>query len=465
MARVSGGPFLDLRAAQTGHPSTRRAQKILRYHYMDSMRAAMMVAGVFFHAGMVYRPDLPWRFKDPADTAFFSWLTDFLHTFRMPAFFAVAGFFCALSFAREPGVRKLYSRLLVFGVPFLAMMFTLQPLQYALKLDIQGSFQGFGAPFWRDYFHGGEYISHLWFLINLVFYYLAAWTIVQCYRGRDYAAIPWVARIFQYKSAMAVLACAAFATVDLLIRDGSLGAGYDVELVFQYAPFFVAGYIMFRHSHLFAQFRRVTLADVLLMLALALYDPSSGGRIGQVVGLLAFYQFGFVLTGICMLLFHKFLDRENGATRVVADSAYTIYLFHQFLIVVVATWVARQLAGAGVFLKYSIVVGVVLLITISVHQLLIARLPVLRFLFTGRTSERAGVKTIDRAGQRETLDLLIAVRLGLAPDAEALLEERRQPQNPSAREATTELTSERAGVLAAVDHQVLAGDEAGVRGT
>ncbi len=85
-----------------------------------------------------------------------------------------------------------------------------------------------------------------------------------------------------------------------------------------------------------------------------------------------------------MLLFYKFANYENRVTRVVSDSAYTVYLFHQALVVLVAIWLARHMTGAPALLKYSIVVATVLLVTIAAHQLLIARRPLLRFLFNGR---------------------------------------------------------------------------------
>jgi glucans biosynthesis protein C len=357
-----------------------------RYHYMDSLRAAMMIAGVFFHAAMVYRPDEIWRFTDPSDMLVFTWFTETLHTFRMPAFFAVAGFFCAFVFAREQGIRTLYSRLVVFGVPFVVMGLTVQPLQYALKLDSHGAFQGFGAGFWRTYFHDGEYISHLWFLINLVAYYVLAWAILRWCR-RDYAAVPWMSHVFRHKSLLSLLACAAYLPLHWLLRDLALGKGYEPQVIFEYAPYFIVGYALFRHSALFTAFRQVSLLDLLVLLALLLVDDiQPDTRLGHVLQILTSYQCGFVLTGLCMRLFHRFFDRENRATRVVADSAYTIYLLHQFLVVLFASWAAHHFAAANPFLKYSIVVAAVLAVTITLHQLLIARVPMLRFLVNGRLS-------------------------------------------------------------------------------
>jgi peptidoglycan/LPS O-acetylase OafA/YrhL len=160
-------------------------------------------------------------------------------------------------------------------------------------------------------------------------------------------------------------------------------------VLFQYAPFFLVGYVIFRHRPLFEQFKRVPLVDVLLMLALVLLnEPDVGGLAGKILGILAFYQCGFVLTGLCVQLFTRFFDRESRLTRLVSDSAYTIYLLHQFLVVLFATWLAHRMPANDAPLKYALVVSAVLLVTIGVHQFLIARIPSLGFLFNGRDLRR-----------------------------------------------------------------------------
>lgn len=359
----------------------------VRYHYMDSMRAAMMVAGVFFHAALVYRPaGYSWRVTDPSDLGFFVWLTESLHWFRMPAFFAVAGFFCAMTFGRDAGVRKLGSRLLVFGVPFAVMVCSLQALQYAFKLDFQGSFAGFDASFWRAYFRDGEFISHLWFLINLSIYYVAAWACVTLLRQRDYLRARVVTYAFRYKTAMTLVATVCCLPAIVLLRPLTIG-DYGLSAAVQYAPFFVAGYAIFRHAHLLEEFRRPGVVDIALTVALvALSYGDFTGPVGKIIDLLAFYQGGFVLTGLCMLLFSSFFNSENRLTRLISDSAYTIYLLHHILVVMFATWAARNLPEASAALKYSMVVGIVLAITFAAHHLLVARVSLARFLLNGRAS-------------------------------------------------------------------------------
>src|SRR4051794_3556469 len=68
-----------------------------RLHALDNLRALMMWLGIVLHVAvihMVANAPLPWR--DEARTRFADTLTGFIHAFRMPVFFILAGFFVAL---------------------------------------------------------------------------------------------------------------------------------------------------------------------------------------------------------------------------------------------------------------------------------------------------------------------------------------------------------------------------------
>lgn len=369
----------------------------MRYHFMDSLRAAMMVAGVFYHASLVYAPGLTWRFRDPGDAAVLTWISSVLHAFRMPAFFVVAGFFFAFILSRDASVRKLLSRLLVFAVPFVAMMFTLQPLQYMLKLEAQGAFEGVDARFWQAYFSRGEYISHLWFLVNLAFYYAAGWFLLPAERVRRLLDTAGVLQLFRSKTALAAAACAFFLPWLVLTRELSFSESYDAAHVFQYAPYFVAGFAIFGRRALFDAFRRVGVVDVLVLgvlLAIDYRDPP--GPAGRVLGLLAYYQCAFVLSALCMELFYRFLDRASALSRMVSDAAYTIYLFHHVLVVAAAMAVAHLLPRLHALAKYALVVGAVLSVTLAIHLLVVARVPLLRLLFNGRLPARLQLQPAGR---------------------------------------------------------------------
>ena len=64
-----------------------------RIDYMDSMRATLMMLGVFVHSVQKY------NYSDEPATIMMN-VALFLHIFRMPAFFVVSGFFCHFTLQR-----------------------------------------------------------------------------------------------------------------------------------------------------------------------------------------------------------------------------------------------------------------------------------------------------------------------------------------------------------------------------
>ena len=98
-----------------------------RYHALDSLRAAAMLLGVLYHA-LIFRfifsgkqvmmnPGFPRR-----------WTLEWMHSFRMPLFFLISGFFGAMMFEKYGArlfVRRRWSRI---GIPMLFGLLTLSPL-------------------------------------------------------------------------------------------------------------------------------------------------------------------------------------------------------------------------------------------------------------------------------------------------------------------------------------------------
>lgn len=91
-----------------------------RLHSLDNLRAAMMWLGIVLHVATQhltgYSP-LPWR--DPATSPWADLLVAWIHTFRMPVFFIVAGFFVALLVQRRGLRGMLGHRFQRVALPFL----------------------------------------------------------------------------------------------------------------------------------------------------------------------------------------------------------------------------------------------------------------------------------------------------------------------------------------------------------
>lgn len=93
-----------------------------RLHALDNLRAVMMWLGIVLHVAVIYmvrESPLPWRDGHASLVADF--LVALIHSFRMPVFFILAGFFVALLAQRRGWAGMLKNRLMRLGLPFVLL--------------------------------------------------------------------------------------------------------------------------------------------------------------------------------------------------------------------------------------------------------------------------------------------------------------------------------------------------------
>lgn len=152
-----------------------------RLHALDSLRALMMWLGIVLHVSiihMVQAPLVPWR--DEQRTMAADLLVGFIHAFRMPVFFILAGYFVAqLLRSRGPRglavhrLRRLALPFVVFWPPvFLALgifmlLFMHRMVRGTWGIDPAMKPTGPAVP-------DGASTIHLWFLWMLLWFSLLA---------------------------------------------------------------------------------------------------------------------------------------------------------------------------------------------------------------------------------------------------------------------------------------------------
>ena len=150
-----------------------------RYHSLDALRATMMLLGLVLHTAINYLPAIPedagWPYQDAATSLVLAWLIAFIHMFRMPTFFVVAGFFAAFVYQRRGPRAFLRHRLARLGVPLLCAW----PLLYAVLVGSAPYAQAFtAAPPPHPEIAPGVDLLHLWFLYQLLAFCAAAVLLV-----------------------------------------------------------------------------------------------------------------------------------------------------------------------------------------------------------------------------------------------------------------------------------------------
>jgi len=152
-----------------------------RIDALDALRAAAMILGVFLHAAVAYLqqpvPGLVWLVNDPSPGWGFDLLFWYLHGFRIPLFFMVAGFFAALLCDLRGPRAYIQHRIRRIGVPLLGAILVILPPTYFLwglglvdqnivtwREILRGSFRDTALK------HDLMGLGHLWFLQYLLIY-------------------------------------------------------------------------------------------------------------------------------------------------------------------------------------------------------------------------------------------------------------------------------------------------------
>lgn len=353
---------------------------IARNASLDAARGILMMLGVVLHTANIYASHGDWLVWDPQHNGFFDQLIAWIHVFRMPAFFWISGYFCALTFARNGAPGLLRKRIPRLAIPLLATWLTLNVAQVALLAWLRGE-PAVAA------LANGIPLYHLWFLVDLLVYMaVAACLLPHVHRFAGLAA--WLARL----PVWATLPLFAVATLGLSLAVRATGIAYTTPFgltslfrLATYAPFFIAGIFMYSHPPARLAFLRVPgwLIVPALPLAAWVHDFTQGRPfVVAEAALLAEILLTWVSVAAALRLFHDFIHRDGPTTRLLSDVAYSVYLFHH--IIVVALGFALLGVPLGPWLKFIIVCTLGLAIPLLIHHGIVRRNRVIRLLFNGK---------------------------------------------------------------------------------
>lgn len=392
-----------------------------REHHWDSLRAFLMLLGIPYHAAMAYNARVLWDIQSPDKSEFLTFMSGVLVTFRMPAFFIVAGYFAAMMLERKPPATWFRGRLTRLGVPFVTGLVLLAPVQIAL-IDLNTALLG-TTPMAtaldraaQDVTHPGfGWIMHLWFLPALLAYSLLlalAWQ--RCHLpsvagilGRAQAACaahPGAALALLTLSIATWEVMVHLAQQAMLARDGILPylLVHGIDPYLRYLPFFFVGVALRSAPGL-----RMALLwhgrGKLPALALATAVLASLMRGRDTPGLDIAYNAMDGAAAILMSLLaigiaQRFWNRPDVRVDRIVDASFSIYLLHHPIIY--ALTMLFILVAWPPVLEFLLVCLATLLLSYGAHRL-IRRSALALFLFNGVPMVRRSGET-DRPETRIT---------------------------------------------------------------
>lgn len=342
----------------------------MRFYDLDFSRALLLGLGIVLHAACLCGEINP----------NYNVLYDFIHSFRMPAFFLLAGFFAARKLREGNPFDFLSSRVRRLGIPFLFCGLIVNPL---FNCPNHVSWLGFAAEAESKYWFNGDWLQHLWFLSCLLQYVVVAYCVNHfCPNFNRFLQ----QRRFGVRSLALFIALTWFIVTHLRVAIPSFGTGglwflsnpYDT---LQYSVFFAAGYYLFFHQALLDQLRGQWVWNIVAVVSFWVLSSTLGAH--HWGKYLAQIMTGVYVLSMCGILFAvagRYFSARNRTITSLSAASYTIYLIHWPLMIALNRWeYPRELLG----LKFGALILATALLSYAFHSWVVAKSGVMAFLMNG----------------------------------------------------------------------------------
>ncbi len=314
-----------------------------RRHDLDALRAVFLLFGIPYHASLTARPG-PWIANFHDRSSDFIYVADYLHLFRMPGFYMIAGYFAAMLLHRRPVGSYLPSRLHRLVPPFLAGTFLLVPVMHFLLLLETGNPNPV-ARWWEIMtWPQRNPFEHLWFVQVLLYYTAGLAGLVWLFprlahvelKGEQAGLVRWFVPITLATGLLLGLCGLGALQLERYRYIDNFAVNFlSARYALDYLPWFLLGAVLQRIPALDRRFARFSWILFLTGLAASI--------------LVAFYPrtvpflWRPVLTGVAALCLTQaslgalahFIHGERRWVKALVSASFVIYLFHEPLIVLV----------------------------------------------------------------------------------------------------------------------------------
>lgn len=358
-----------------------------------------MILGIVLHTCAAFSVYNYWLVTYVTPISWVDSVNEAIHFFRMPLFFIISGFFAFIILQKQTVVQFCQTKLLRVGIPFFVLLLIVNfPQYYLLENSLARHHE------LKVNLQANELTGHLWFLANLLIYFLLF--------GLFYKAIfllknrldKWrgQSKRSQYIKAWILVALGALlAPLSFIFVLGLSKVGiplyYPIPIlgslfiVFSHVDYFIFGIILafIPHTRLLSFLRSKSGALVILFLFALGFLVFSFKYLFEPI--LSPYSIRLITLALCMtimLICSSLLKSEATWMRKLAQASYTIYLFHHALVILFVLGLNSLAVHYGLILEpnfaFSLVLFCNLALTLLLHHGLIKRFKLTRLLFNGK---------------------------------------------------------------------------------
>lgn len=350
-----------------------------------------MYLGVILHAAIAYKAGYHpryWIRDSAASTYFFDYLYFWIHSFRMPLFFMLSGFFTALLSSKIGLKAFVWNRFKRIVIPLIFCVILIVPLSVApfsfsrIFIDQGGTVQAawnqaildLKAVFLFQEFKG---FQHFWFLLNLIYFYL--FFSITKRLGFDWSRLQgmfksgWILPLSILFAATYLILLGYFKDITPSIWTGLFPR--NPQLIY-YGLYFVGGIFLYYNRTLLPLIAKAGIPFIVIgtviSVALTWYLNSNMSDTNLHSDL---YLFKFLyalqnvtlaigLMGICLKLFTS----ESPVLRYMSDASYWVYIVH--LAIVASSQLLWMVLEVPVYLRFILTILVTTVISyVSYHFL------------------------------------------------------------------------------------------------
>ncbi|WP_370663374.1 acyltransferase family protein [Massilia rhizosphaerae] len=322
-----------------------------RIHALDNLRAMLMWLGIVLHVAVNHMatPTMPWRDSQSSPAA--DLIVLLIHSFRMPAFYILAGFFVARMLEERGRAGMLKNRARRIGLPFVIfwpiLFVCVSSLIVIFAHLMQRGTIGFDLTLLpkREPHQTAFNTMHLWFLYDLLWLCLLAAVASRLGQYLPHRVLAAA------RSAAGNMLATWWGTIVLAIPVALIGTAYphgilapsgsfvpNLAEIADYGLFFAAGATVYWQRHdLLPQLERRCwrngiaglVAFILSLVTLKAGSAADARMAYPDLGTALFFGCTNWLWSLAVLgFFSRYLPRQNRVLKYLSDSSYWVYLVH-----------------------------------------------------------------------------------------------------------------------------------------
>jgi len=359
-----------------------------RIYFMDSMRSTLMMLGVVLHSSNIFNTRQGWAIYSNETTVIANYIGQAIHVFRMPAFFVVAGFFCIFTLKKYKTKKFLAVRMKRLVIPLLVTGLTLNSLQAIILV-----LTGFREINLGEYVLDGDWVSHLWFLNNLIVYFLIAAVLAEFF-GKYHGVFRKLSP--NLSLAVPLIVILGVMPIVSVVIQGLNKLGFplysDILGVFRthsmliHLPYFVFGCVLAVNNNLLHKFSTINPIVILAAIVSSIMIMKIASFDNEIIhkSVLSYFEYLIVWLSIslCFYIFYRFFNGPSEKWKFLSDASYTVYLFHHVLVIGIG-FLLIQLEIPPL-LSMFVLILMTSTITLYIHKHVILKSRYARLLFNGK---------------------------------------------------------------------------------